>query len=60
MTSYLLNGQWTTDKNEMKYRHMFVIPFPVCVYAAINYKERQQIESFRKKMTRKIKLNKIR
>ena len=44
----------------MKYRHMFVIPFPVCVYAAIHYKERQQIELFRKKMTRKIKLNKIR
>ena len=46
MTSYLLNGQWSTDKNEMKYRHMFVIPFPVCVYPAIHYKERQQIDDW--------------
>ena len=22
--SYFFNGQWTTDKNERKYRHMFV------------------------------------
>ena len=27
MTSYLFNGQWTTEKNERKYRHMFIIPF---------------------------------
>ena len=38
MTSYLFNGQWTTDKNERKYRHMSIIPFPVCAYAAIHYK----------------------
>ena len=37
MTSYLFNGQWTTDKNERKYRHMSIIPFPVCAYAAIYY-----------------------
>ena len=36
MTSYLFNGQWTTDKNERKYRHMSIIPFPVCAYGAIS------------------------
>ena len=40
MTSYLFNGQWTTDKNERKYRHMSIIPFPVCAYAAIHYEGR--------------------
>ena len=25
MTSYLFNGQWTTDKNERKYRHMYIV-----------------------------------
>ena len=25
---------------------MFVIPFPVCVYATIHYEERQQMEIF--------------
>ena len=40
MTSYLFNGQWTTDKNERKYRHMSVIPFPVCAYATVHYKGR--------------------
>ena len=44
MMSYLFNGQWTTDKNERKYRHMSVIQFPVCVYAAIHYKERRQMD----------------
>ena len=40
------NGQWTTDKNERKYRHMFVIPFPVCAYAAIYYEEGRQIDDW--------------
>ena len=44
MTSCLFNGQWTTDKNERKYRHMSVILFHVCAYAAIHYKERQQMD----------------
>ena len=43
MTFYLFIGQWAIDKNERKYRHMSVILFPVCVYAAIPYKERQQM-----------------
>ena len=41
MTSYLFNGQWTTDKYNRKYRHMCIIPFPVCGYAAIHYEGRQ-------------------
>ena len=40
MTSYLFNDQWTTHKKERNHRHMFVIPFPVCAYAAIHYEER--------------------
>ena len=35
MMSYLFNGQWSTDKNVRKYKHMSIIPFPVCAYAAI-------------------------
>ena len=35
MTSYLFNGQWTSDKNERKYGHMSIIPFAVCAYAAV-------------------------
>ena len=35
MISYLFNSQWTTDKNKSKYRHMYIIPFPV--WAGINY-----------------------
>ena len=46
MTSYLCNGQWTTDKKERKYRHMYVIPFPVCAYAAIHYEGRQQMNDW--------------
>ena len=42
--SYLNNGQWANDKNERKYRHMLVIPFPVCEYAAINYKDGRRLE----------------
>ena len=56
MTFYLFNGQWTTDSNERKYRHMFLIPFPVCMYAAIYYEGRYDkwiIELFRRKTTRK-------
>ena len=45
MTSYLFNGQWTTDKNERKYRHMSIIPFPVCEYAAIHYIDERQLEN---------------
>ena len=44
MTSYIFNGQWLTDENERKYRHMTVIPFPVCAYAAIHFEERQQMD----------------
>ena len=50
MTSYLFNGQWTTDKNERKYRHMSIILFPVCAYAAIHYgqkRERDNLEGRR-------------
>ena len=43
MTSYLFNGQCTTDKNERKYRHMLVIPFPVCEYAANHYREGRRL-----------------
>ena len=46
MTSYLFNGQWTTDKKERKYRHMHVIPFPVCAYAAIPHEERRQMDDW--------------
>ena len=35
MTSFLIYGQWTTDKNERKYRHMSIIPFPVCAYEQV-------------------------
>ena len=44
MTSYPCNGQWTTDKNERKYRHMSIILFPVCAYAVIHYKERGKMD----------------
>ena len=43
MTSYLFNGQWTTDKNERKYRHMSVIPFPVCEFAANHCREGRRL-----------------
>ena len=46
MTSYFFNGQWSTDKNERKYRHMSVILFPVCAYAAIHYEERRQMNDW--------------
>ena len=46
MISYLFNGQWTNDKNERKNRHMFVIPFPVCAYAALHYEERRQMDDW--------------
>ena len=35
-TSYLSKAQWTNDKSKRKYKHMSVIPFPVCEYAAIH------------------------
>ena len=41
VTSYHLNSQWTTDKYDRKYRHMYIIPFPVCAYAAIHYEGRR-------------------
>ena len=44
MTSCLFNSQSTTGKNERKYRHMFVIPFPVCAYAAIHYRQIRQMD----------------
>ena len=49
MTSYLVNGQWTTDNNERKYRHMSIVLFPVCAYAAIHYEGRQLMNEFTKK-----------
>ena len=45
MTSYLFNGQSTTDKNEGKYKHMLVIPFPVCQYAANHCREGRGLEN---------------
>ena len=42
--SYLNKGQWTNDKNNRKHRHMSVIPFPVCEYAAIHYKDGRRLE----------------
>ena len=44
--SYLFNSQWTTDTNERKHRHMPIIPFPVCAYAAICYEERCQMDDW--------------
>ena len=52
MTSYLFNGQWTTDKNERKYRHMSIIPFPVCAYAAIHYEGRRLENKWEKKINK--------
>ena len=46
MTSYLFNGQWTADKNERKYRHMSVIPFPVYAHAAICHEEIRQMDDW--------------
>ena len=43
MPSYLFNGQWTSDKNERKYRQMSVIPFPVCEYAANHCREGRRL-----------------
>ena len=63
MTSYLFNGQWRTDKNERKYRHMSVIPFPVCEYAANHYREgwrQANISNYTEgRQLKMIKLNKI-
>ena len=33
-------GQLITDTYTRKFVHMLIIPFPVCVYAAINYKKK--------------------
>ena len=41
--SYLNKGQWTNDKNKRKYRHMSVIPFPVCEYAANHCREGRRL-----------------
>ena len=56
------SGQWTPDKNGRKYRHMSVIPFPVCAYATIHYKERRQMDDWiiQKEDDYKIEWNKIR
>ena len=43
MMSNLFNGQWTTDKNERKYRHMSVITFPVCEYAVNHCREGRRL-----------------
>ena len=60
MTSYPFNGKGTTDKNEKKYRHMSIIPFPICAYAAIHYEQRRLMnELLRRKTTRKLNKNKI-
>ena len=42
--SYLNKGQRTNDKNKRKYRHMSLLPFPVCEYAAIHYKNGRRLE----------------
>ena len=42
----MVNGQWTTDKNERKYRHMCIIPTPVCAYAVICYEERREMDDW--------------
>ena len=57
--SYLINGQWTAVKNKRKYRPMSVLPFPVCAYAAIHYKERQQLGNWILKKEEDWKYNKI-
>ena len=45
---------WTKLNNERKYRHMSIIPFPVCAYAAIHYEGRRLMnELLRRKTTRK-------
>ena len=36
-------GRLITDPNTSKFVHMLIIPFPVCVYAAINYKKGRQL-----------------
>ena len=36
--SFLPEGQLMTDTYNRKLAHMLIIPFPVCAYAAINYK----------------------
>ena len=43
MTSYLFNNQWTSEKNERKYRHISVIPFLVYEYAANHYREGRRL-----------------
>ena len=44
--SYLNKGQLANDNNKRKYRHMSVILFPVCEYAAINQKDGRRLENF--------------
>ena len=64
MTSYLFNGQWTTEKYNRKYRHMYIIPFPVCAYAAIHCEGRRLIYEWvnylkGRQLENKIEWNKI-
>ena len=40
--SYSCGGQLATDNINRKLAHMVIIPFPVCAYAAINYKKEDE------------------
>ena len=57
-TSYLDKGPLTNDKNRRKNRQVSIIPFPVCEYAAIHYKDGRRLEELhtRKTTNNKIKL----
>ena len=38
------DGQFITDIYNRKLAHMLIIPFPVCEYAAIHYKNGRRLE----------------
>ena len=38
-------GQFITDRYDRKLTHMLIIPFPVCAYAAINYKNGRRLNN---------------
>ena len=43
--SYSSGGQLATENKNRKLVHMLIIPFPVCVYAAINYENGRRLEN---------------
>ena len=60
-TSYLDKCPRTNDKNTRKYNHVTIIPFPVCEYATIHYKDGRRLEKlYTRKMSNKIQLIKNR